>query len=207
MTDYEYLFKIIAVGDSGVGKTATITQYVDNIFSENHISTIGVDFKIKTIEYLNKIIKLQIWDTAGQERFRTVTSSYYRGADGVIIIFDKTNIQSFYNIEKWISEIKNYSKENVKILIVGNKSDLENIQVSDEEIEKLCQKLNLNYISTSAKTGENTDVIFEKIIELIFYNINKNNFSASSVRNKIQISNNTTEIKENNSYFNYCNLL
>jgi Ras-related protein Rab-1A len=207
MTDYEYLFKIIAVGDSGVGKTATITQYVDNIFSENHISTIGVDFKIKTIEYLSKIIKLQIWDTAGQERFRTVTSSYYRGADGIIIIFDKTNIQSFYNIEKWISEIKNYSKENVKILIVGNKSDLENIQVSDEEIEKLCQKLNLNYISTSAKTGENTDIIFEKIIELIFYNINTNSFTPSTIRNKIQISNNTTEIKQNNNYLDYCNLL
>ncbi len=205
MTDCDYLFKIISIGDSGVGKSSLITQYVDNIFTDSHISTIGVDFKIKTIEHLGKIIKLQIWDTAGQERFRTITTSYYRGAHGIMIVFDKTNIDSYLNINKWLNEVKYHAKENVKIILIGNKSDLNDIQVKEQEIIDFCKNNNLCYIETSAKTGTNVDNIFEKLIELMYFNIENKTFEPQLVRNKLENLNNLKEINPpDNSLYNCC---
>jgi small GTP-binding protein len=203
MADCDYLFKIIAIGDSGVGKSSLITQYVDNIFTDSYISTIGVDFKIKTIEHLGKTIKLQIWDTAGQERFRTITTSYYRGANGIIIVFDKTNKQTFLNIDKWLDEVKYHSKENVKIILIGNKSDLPDIEVTEKEIIDFCKNNNMCYIETSAKTGNNVDNIFEKLIGLM-YNIDNKTFGAQSVRNKLENISNLKQINPPDKSFYNC---
>jgi Ras-related protein Rab-1A len=119
--DYEYLFKLLLIGNSGVGKSCILMRYADNSFTENFFNTIGVDFKIKTINLNDQVIKMQIWDTAGQDRFRTLTSSYYRGAHGIIIVYDVTNKDSFDNVRQWMQEIEKFASENVNKLLVGNK--------------------------------------------------------------------------------------
>lgn len=125
---YDYLFKLLLIGDPGVGKTSLLLQFGDGTYSENHI---GIDFKLRTIKQDSKIIKLQIWNTAGQERFRTITSSYYRGARGLFVVYDVTNQLSFNNLNEWFDEIdKHVSKDVIKILI-GNKMDMETDKVVD----------------------------------------------------------------------------
>jgi len=124
-TEYDYLFKLLLIGDSGVGKSCMLLRFADDTYTESYISTIGVDFKIRTISLDGKTIKLQIWDTAGQERFRTISSTYYRGAHGIIVVYDITNHESFANVKRWLTEIDKYARENVNKLLVGNKSDLD----------------------------------------------------------------------------------
>merc|ERR1712205_299380 len=123
-SEYDYLFKLLLIGDSGVGKSCLLLRFADDTYTESYISTIGVDFKIRTIELDGKTIKLQIRDTAGQERFRTITSSYYRGAHGIIVVFDVTDQESFNNVKQWLQEIDRYACANVKKLLVNNKCDL-----------------------------------------------------------------------------------
>merc|ERR1711939_987191 len=122
--EYDYLFKLLLIGDSGVGKSCLLLRFADDTYTETYISTIGVDFKIRTIEIDGKVIKLQIWDTAGQERFRTITSSYYRGAHGIIVVYDVTDSESFDAVSRWLSEIERFAGTDVNKLLVGNKSDL-----------------------------------------------------------------------------------
>ncbi|KAJ1619060.1 P-loop containing nucleoside triphosphate hydrolase protein [Pavlovales sp. CCMP2436] len=122
--DYDYLFILVLIGDSGVGKSCLLLRFADDTWMDSYISTIGVDFKIRTIELDGKTIKLQIWDTAGQERFRTISSTYYRGAHGIIVVYDVTNGHSFGSVTEWLAEINKYARENVSKLLVGNKSDL-----------------------------------------------------------------------------------
>ncbi|KAL8181159.1 UNVERIFIED_CONTAM: Ras- protein Rab-1A [Gekko kuhli] len=119
--EYDYLFKLLLIGDSGVGKSCLLLRFADDTYTESYISTIGVDFKIRTIELDGKTIRLQIWDTAGQERFRTITSSYYRGAPGIIVVYDVTDQESFNNVKQWLQEIDRYASENVnKLLPAGS---------------------------------------------------------------------------------------
>merc|ERR550537_1124682 len=134
--EYDYLFKLVLIGDSGVGKSCLLLRFADDKWTDSYISTIGVDFKIRTIELDGKTIKLQIWDTAGQERFRTITSSYYRGAHGIIVVYDTTDQESFDNVKQWLHEIDRYASEKVNKLLVGNKSDLTTKRQVDAEAAK-----------------------------------------------------------------------
>lgn len=159
--EYDYLFKLLLIGDSGVGKSCLLLRFADDTYTESYISTIGVDFKIRTIELDGKTIKLQIWDTAGQERFRTITSSYYRGAHGIIVVYDVTDQESFNNIKQWLQEIDRYASENVNKLLVGNKCDLTTKKVVDYTTAKeYADQLGIPFLETSAKNATNVEQAF-----------------------------------------------
>jgi Ras-related protein Rab-1A len=159
--EYDRLFKILIIGDSNVGKTSVLLRYVDDAFNPEFQTTIGVDFKISTLEVNGKIVKLQLWDTAGQDRFRNIVASYYRGANGVFLMYDVTNSESFQSVSKWFEESQQYLQANVPKLLVGNKSDLTSQrEVSTEEGKALSQRLKTDFIETSAKTSANVKEAF-----------------------------------------------
>jgi len=160
-SEYDYLFKLLLIGDSGVGKSCLLLRFADDTYTESYISTIGVDFKIRTVELDGKTIKLQIWDTAGQERFRTITSSYYRGAHGIIIVYDITDVESFNNVRQWLFEIDRFASEHVNKLLVGNKSDLVNKRVvTKETATEFAEGLGIPFLETSAKNSTNVEEAF-----------------------------------------------
>ena len=134
--DFNFFLKMILIGDSSVGKSWLLIRFADDDFAENYVTTIGVDFRFRTLKLDDYSVKLQIWDTAGQERYRTITNAYYRGADGIIIVFDLTSKESFINLYDWLDEVKKSAPENTSILVFGNKSDLTaERQVTEEEIK------------------------------------------------------------------------
>ena len=154
--DYDHLFKLVLIGDSGVGKSCFLLRFADDSFTDSYITTIGVDFRFKTIPVSSKTVKLQIWDTAGQERFRTITSAYYRGADGIIMMYDTCDKDSFDNIDEWLKEVNKYANENTCKILVGNKSDqAADRQVSFEAGQKKAQEMGLQVLETSAKSNTN----------------------------------------------------
>merc|ERR1711957_103934 len=159
--EYDYLFKLLLIGDSGVGKSCLLLRFADDTYAESYISTIGVDFKIKTVSLDGQTIKLQIWDTAGQERFRTITSSYYRGAHGIIVVYDVTDGESYTNVKQWLEEIQRYACEGVNKLLVGNKCDLANKRVVDKKsAEEFAEKHGITFLETSAKNNSNVEAAF-----------------------------------------------
>jgi len=159
--EYDYLFKLLLIGDSGVGKSCLLLRFADDTYTESYISTIGVDFKIRTISLASKTIKLQIWDTAGQERFRTITSSYYRGAHGIIVVYDVTEMESFNNVKQWLHEIDRYATEGVNKLLVGNKSDLISKKaVETQQAKDFADELAIPFLETSAKSATNVEQAF-----------------------------------------------
>ncbi|PAA65552.1 hypothetical protein BOX15_Mlig021247g3 [Macrostomum lignano] len=159
--EYDYLFKLLLIGDSGVGKSCLLLRFADDTYTDSYISTIGVDFKIRTIELDGKTIKLQIWDTAGQERFRTITSSYYRGAHGIIVVYDVTDQDSFNNVKNWLQEIERYASDSVNRLLVGNKCDLTANKVVDFATAKeYAESLGIQFLETSAKNATNVEQAF-----------------------------------------------
>jgi len=193
LTEYDYLFKVLVIGDSGVGKSCLLLRFADDTYRESFISTIGVDFKIRTIDLDSKTIKLQIWDTAGQERFRTITTSYYRGAQGIIVVYDTTDLQSFKNVKQWLQEIDKYATEQVKILLVGNKSDLSTKRaVSYEEGKEFADSLGLSFIETSAKSSSNVEKAFIHMTSQI-----KERYIVQST-----LKNTTTNITNSSIYLN-----
>ncbi|KAI1340141.1 ras-domain-containing protein [Xylariaceae sp. FL0016] len=158
---YDYLFKLLLIGDSGVGKSCLLLRFADDTYTESYISTIGVDFKIRTIELDGKTVKLQIWDTAGQERFRTITSSYYRGAHGICVVYDVTDMDSFNNVKQWLQEIDRYATEGVNKLLVGNKSDMSDKKVVEYTVAKeFADSLGIPFLETSAKNASNVEQAF-----------------------------------------------
>jgi len=160
-SEYDFLFKLLLIGDSGVGKSCLLLRFADDTYTESYISTIGVDFKIRTIELEGKTVKLQIWDTAGQERFRTITSSYYRGAHGIIVVYDVTDNDTFTNVKQWLQEIDRYASEGVNKLLVGNKSDLTSKKVVEYSVAKeFAEQLGITFLETSAKNATNVEQAF-----------------------------------------------
>ena len=159
---YDFLFKIIIIGNPGTGKSAILNRYSDNTFSDNHCSTIGVDFKIKTLDINEKKIKLQIWDTAGQERFKTITTAYYRGAHGIFLVYDVNDVDSFNNLQTWIEEIKKYAAPNPKIFLVANKIDLYR-KVTTTQGKNFADNIGADYVEISAKENLNIDNSFNLI--------------------------------------------
>lgn len=156
------------IGDSGVGKSCLLLRFADDTFSDTYISTIGVDFKIRTIDLDGKVVKLQIWDTAGQERFRTITSSYYRGSHGIIIVYDITDQSSFNSIRGWLEEIKSYADPKVQRLLVGNKCDLTSKRVIQEaDAKAYADELNMPFLETSAHDATNVENAFMQIAHQI----------------------------------------
>jgi Ras-related protein Rab-1A len=187
--EYDALFKLLLIGDSGVGKSCLLLRYADQTYTASYISTIGVDFKIRTIEYKGKTIKLQIWDTAGQERFRTITSSYYRGAHGIFVVYDVTNADSFSSIQKqWQNDIQRYATPHVPIVLVGNKTDMVGKRAGEigskagmvvtraverESGELLAKEMakdleaDVRHEETSAKDDTNVGSMFMKLVDAI----------------------------------------
>ena len=159
--DYDYLFKVLIIGNSGVGKSCLLLRFAEDMFSDNYISTIGVDFKIRKLELDGKTIKLQIWDTAGQERFRTITKSYYRGSNGIVVVYDITDRESFDQVQQWMNEIDQHASQDVCRLLVGNKADLDDKRaVKTEEGENLARQFGIPFLETSAKQSLNVDNMF-----------------------------------------------
>ncbi|KAI0355131.1 GTP-binding protein ypt1 [Trametes cingulata] len=165
---YDYLFKLLLIGDSGVGKSCLLLRFAEDAFTDSYLSTIGVDFKIRTIELEGKTVKLQIWDTAGQERFRTIAAAYYRGAHGIIMVYDVTELETFSNVKGWIQEIERYASEGVKKLIIGNKSDLVERKVVEYSVAKeFADSLSIPFIETSAKNSTNVEEAFTLMAKTI----------------------------------------
>ncbi|KAI8325153.1 GTP-binding protein ypt1 [Martensiomyces pterosporus] len=180
--EYDYLFKLLLIGDSGVGKSCLLLRFADDTYTESYISTIGVDFKIRTIELEGKTVKLQIWDTAGQERFRTITSSYYRGAHGIIVVYDVTDNETFGNVKQWLQEIDRYASEGVNKLLVGNKCDLADArQVDYTAAKEFADGLSISFLETSAKDSTNVEQAFLTMAKQI-----KDRMGASNVQQQQQ---------------------
>ena len=166
----EISLKILLVGDSAVGKTTLLIKYIEDKFSDTHITTIGVEYKDKIITINDRKVNLQIWDTSGQERYQAINKNFYRNADGIIFVFDVTKDESFQHLKNWLNSSQDCDKE-FKRIIVGNKIDLEDKRVVNKErIEHFAEKENLEWFETSAKDGTNVDAIFQKIGELILAN-------------------------------------
>eukprot|EP01121_Diplochlamys_sp_Union-15-3_P017484 TRINITY_DN6162_c0_g1_i1.p1 TRINITY_DN6162_c0_g1~~TRINITY_DN6162_c0_g1_i1.p1 ORF type:complete len:203 (-),score=29.54 TRINITY_DN6162_c0_g1_i1:45-653(-) len=169
----EILYKILLIGDSGVGKSSLLLRFSDDMFTETFISTIGVDFKIKTLVVDGLEIKLQIWDTAGQERFRTITSSYYRGSHGIIVVYDITNMETFNNVQKWLQEIERFACHNVVKLLIGNKCDLVGERkVGYDTAKELADQINVAFLETSAKDSTNVNNAFNDLAKSLVKNEN-----------------------------------
>lgn len=164
LQEFDHLYKLIIIGDSGVGKSCLLLRFSEDSYIETHISTIGVDFKIKTLEVAGKTVKLQMWDTAGQERFKNICSSYYRGADGVFVVFDITNPTSFSNVANWLKEADKHGGADSVRFLIGNKSDLEDSRaVSREQATALANEKGMVYMETSAKNDNGVSEAFVAI--------------------------------------------
>ena len=178
--NYDLIFKIVLIGDSGVGKTNILSRYINNEFSLATQSTVGVEFGSKIIKKNGKVIKLQIWDTAGQERYKSITSAYYKGSKGAFVVYDITRKTTYDNIDKWIGELKTNGSEDVLIMLVGNKSDLEEKrEVITEEVEKKAQEQKLAFCETSALNGKNIEYAFENLINEILKKVEKDKINEA----------------------------
>jgi len=167
--DYDKTCQILLLGDMAVGKTCLINRYTNGVFKEEYISTVGFDYYTKQEEINNKTVQVKLWDTAGQERFKTLTPSFLRNAEGVIIVFDVTSQDSFDNVKGWINSIKsNLGKNIIPIIIVGNKIDMENMrEISKEDGKKIASENDFKYFETSAKTGIGVDEAIKEIVNQI----------------------------------------
>ncbi|CAN6299592.1 unnamed protein product [Urochloa humidicola] len=180
----DYVFKVVLIGDSAVGKSQILARFARNEFSLDSKATIGVEFQTRTLVIEHKSVKAQIWDTAGQERYRAVTSAYYRGALGALLVYDITKRQSFDHIPRWLEELRGHADKNIVIMLVGNKSDLEEERaVSTEDAKEFAEKENLFFLETSALQATNVENAFQTVLTEIFKIHSKKNIAVDPKAN------------------------
>lgn len=186
----EYTFKIILIGNSGVGKTSILNKYVKNIFDENYLSTIGVDYVVKNITIFDKNVRLRIWDTVGQEKYYSTAKNYFWGSDACFLVFDLTSHESFQNLNNWLELLRNNCDNDTQnnIVILGNKCDLNEIKVSEIEIDEFNSDKHFKYFETSAKDGRNINECFNFISEKLIYELEHDNIKKKEL--------NTSKFKE-----------
>ena len=184
--NYDFIFKVLLLGNSDVGKSSLLLRYVDSVWNDAFVQTIGVDFKVKTLTINEKKVKMQIWDTAGQERFRTVVSTYFRGAHGILLLYDVTNRDSFKNLESWLIEIEKNAKEKVLKILIGNKCDLtDDREITSDEGKAFALRNGMEFMETSAKMNTNVSEAFETLGKLMIeFNSKSNTTSQKNNQNK-----------------------
>ena len=203
LDEYDYLFKLIIVGDTNVGKTNIMSKYIKDQFNITSKSTIGVEFGTKILEIDNKKVKAQIWDTAGQERYKSITSAYYKGAKGAFIVYDITNKSTFESVDKWIKDLNSYGDKNLTMLLIGNKSDLEDKRIiNKEEGEEKAKSFELGFIETSAYNGDNIDQAFDIMLKevlkryIVENDVNNDEFEGGTGNNIELVKKNETKKKK-----------
>ena len=205
---YDMIFKIVLIGDTSVGKTNILSKYLTDEFDAKSKATVGVEFGVKNFKIENNIVKVQIWDTAGEERYRSITNAYYKGAKGSLLVYDITNKKSFENVEKWISDLKANADEDISMILLGNKTDLEDKRVvSTEEGKNKAEFYNLTFMETSALNGNNIQEAFNELIMDVYkknHELLENQAKAEIIRDKNTIelfkgeNTNTNEVKDRN---------
>ncbi|PON85130.1 Small GTP-binding domain containing protein [Trema orientale] len=210
--EYDYLFKIVLIGDSGVGKSNILSRYTRNEFCLESKSTIGVEFATRTLQAMGalvvvwslanlvegKTVKAQIWDTAGQERYRAITSAYYRGAVGALLVYDITKRQTFDNVQRWLRELRDHADSNIVIMMAGNKSDLNHLRaVSDDDGRSLAEREGLSFLETSALEATNIEKAFQTILTEIYHIISKKALAAQEAATNTALPGQGTTINVN----------
>lgn len=206
MTDISYLtgsstssntlsltkIKLLIIGDSCCGKTCLLQRFTQGNYIPTYLPTIGIDFKTKIMEFKNTHYKVQIWDTAGQERFRTITTAYYRGAMGILLVYDVTNRSSFENMRQWLIQIQRHAHQNVQIIIIGNKIDLNTErQVEFVEGKEFADEKKLQFFETSAKTGINVEEAFKTMFEIVCQELEIANTLSNNIPTEFILINQT----------------
>ncbi|KAK4424436.1 Ras-related protein RABA2a [Sesamum alatum] len=187
--EYDYLFKVVLIGDSGVGKSNLLSRFTRNEFCLESKSTIGVEFATRTLQVEGRTVKAQIWDTAGQERYRAITSAYYRGALGAVLVYDTTKPITFENVSRWLKELRDHADSNIVIMLIGNKTDLKHLRaVATEDAQGFAEREGLSFIETSALEATNVEKAFQTILSEIYRVISKKSLSSNEPA--------TTSIKE-----------
>ncbi|KAG4114398.1 hypothetical protein ERO13_D12G044000v2 [Gossypium hirsutum] len=177
--EYDYLFKVVLIGDSGVGKSNLLSRFTRNEFCLESKSTIGVEFATRTLQVEGRTVKAQIWDTAGQERYRAITSAYYRGALGALLVYDVTKPTTFENVSRWLKELRDHADSNIVIMMIGNKTDLKHLRaVATEDGQSYAEKEGLSFIQTSALEAINVEKAFQTILSEIYRKISKKSLSS-----------------------------
>jgi len=180
-SSYDYLFKVVLIGDSGVGKSNLLSRFTRNEFNLESKSTIGVEFATRSINVDGKTLKAQIWDTAGQERYRAITAAYYRGAVGALLVYDISKQATYANVNRWLKELRDHADSNIVITLVGNKSDLKHLRaVSTEEAKQYSADNNLSFIETSALDASNVDAAFQNILTDIYRIVSSKSLAENS---------------------------
>ncbi|XP_022748710.1 ras-related protein RABA2a-like [Durio zibethinus] len=177
--EYDYLFKVVLIGDSGVGKSNLLSRFTRNEFCLESKSTIGVEFATRTLQVEGRTVKAQIWDTAGQERYRAITSAYYRGALGALLVYDVTKPTTFENVSRWLKELRDHADSNIVIMLIGNKTDLKQLRaVATEDGQSYAENEGLSFIETSALEATNVEKAFQTILSEIYRIISKKSLSS-----------------------------
>ncbi|KAK8625400.1 hypothetical protein V6N13_090272 [Hibiscus sabdariffa] len=177
--EYDYLFKVVLIGDSGVGKSNLLSRFTRNEFCLESKSTIGVEFATRTLQVEGRTVKAQIWDTAGQERYRAITSAYYRGALGALLVYNVTKPTTFENVSRWLKELRDHADSNIMIMLIGNKTDLKHLRaVAAEDGQSFAEKEGLSFIETSALEATNVEKAFQTILSEIYRIISKKSLSS-----------------------------